>query len=415
MAKAQTADLALMRELNERTILDHIRTDGPISRAELARRSRLSRSTVSSIITDLLAHNLVCETGVGHSMGGRRPIMVEFNYQSSYVIGVDLAATALTVLLTDLQANVLQRIHRSLRSATNIESYVQQVVAAIHHVLDTGNIPASQISGVGVGVPGPLSNGSVQSAYVVDLPNYPRVPLQSLLEQVLGLRVYLENDANLGALAEHRWGSAQGWENVAYIYLGVAGIGAGLILDGQLYRGDIGVAGEIGHLVVEYHQPAMTNGMHGDLQRFASTSALLEQAHNHGLPCTSIEEVIEQAYQNDENAIAIIGEAGERLGMAIASVLNLLNPGRIVLGGNLSAAGPLLFDPLYQTLRQHSLPLVANHVNILPGMLGEDVVAIGAVSLVVQHVFDTPSLLHTTSAAHHKCSTGFTSRLGIKY
>ena len=400
MAKVQTADLALMRELNERTILDHIRTDGPISRAELARRSRLSRSTVSSIITELLAHNLVCETGVGHSMGGRRPIMVEFNYQSSYVVGVELAANTLTVLLTDLQANILQRTQRPVCAATDINAYVAQVVEAIHVTLEAGNIPASQISGVGVGVPGPLSNGSVQSAHVVDLPNYQRVPLEPLLKQALGLRVYIENDANLGALAEHRWGSARGWQNVAYIYLGTTGIGSGLILDGQLYRGDIGVAGEIGYLVIESQYPALTHGVSGDLQGFASTGALMEQAHKRGLSCTSIEEVIEQAYHNDEDAIAVIGGAGKRLGMAVASVLNLLNPGRIVLGGNLSAAGPLLFDPLYQTLRQHSLPLVANHVNIIPGMLGEDVIAIGAVSLVVQHVFNTPSLLHTTSAVH---------------
>lgn len=393
MSESQTGDLALMRELNERIVLDLIREEGPISRAELARRSHLSRSTISSIITNLLVSGTVRETGIGSSQGGRRPIMLEFNYQSSFVVGVEIATTAITVLLTDLQASVLLRTRRPLDLAAGPAVCIPQVAEAVSDTLAAAGILPGMIGGVGVGVPGPLAGAGGRLIAPPIMPGWDDVPLEASLERALGRYVLVENDANLGALAERRWGAARGWRNVAYIYLGTEGIGSGLILDGRLYHGDVGSAGEIGHITIDEDGPPCRCGSTGCLEAFAGLPALRRRAEAAGLPCESIDDLLAQAQAGNPRAREIIEDAGEHIGVAIASLLNLLNPGCVVLGGGLAAAGELLLTPLRATLRRRGLAIASDHVAIAPGALGADVVATGAVSLVVQHVFEVPSLV----------------------
>jgi len=413
MSEAQTADLALMRELNERIVLNLIRQQGPISRAELARRSNLSRSTISSIINTLITTNLVHETGMGDSQGGRRPIMLAFNYQSSYVIGVELATTTVTVLLTDLAATVQRRAQRAFDIAAGPDVCMPQVVELIRAVVREAGVPVEKLLGVGVGVPGPLAFATGRPVAPPVMPGWHDVPLRRWLERALHLPIFVENDANLGALAEHRWGAAQGWHNLAYVYLGSAGIGAGLILDGRLYRGDIGSAGEIGHLMVDEDGPLCPCGSFGCLEAVAGTPALRAQARALALPADTICAIVALAHQGDPLATTIIRSAGEQLGIAISSLLNMINPGCVVLAGDLTAAGALLLEPLQAMLRRCGLAAAVEHVAIGLGTLGDDVVAIGAVSLVVQHIFSTPSLLHLPNSADQMAAQGLALRSEI--
>jgi predicted NBD/HSP70 family sugar kinase len=397
MPESQPADLALMRELNERIVLGLLRQAGPISRAELARRSNLSRSTVSSIITALLASNLVRETGVGSSQGGRRPILIEFNYQSSFVLGIELADTRLTVLLTDLAATVIRRAQCPLDIAAGPDSGLLQVVALVEDVLSVAGIARHTIIGAGVGVPAPLAFATGRPIAPPVMPGWHDVPLRTLIENALGIPTFVENDANLGALAEHRWGSARGWQNVAYLYLGSAGVGCGLILEGRLYRGDTGSAGEIGHVLVDEDGPACGCGASGCLEALIGAPALLSRARATGLDCERIEDLVALGHAGDPRAAAVLNAAGNYLGIAVASILNMINPGCVVVGGVLAAAGHLLLEPLRATLRQRSLPVAVEHVEIRTGALGPDVVAIGAVSIVVQHAFSIPALAQATN------------------
>lgn len=394
MFEPQPADLALMRELNERIVLNLIREEGPISRAELARQSNLSRSTVSSIIAPLLAGQVVRETGTGSSRGGRRPILIEFNFQSGFAIGVELGCTTLSVLLTDLAANTLRQAARRFEIASGPEQCIPLVAGLIEEIVAAAEISPGQIIGVGVGMPGPLAFASGRPIAPPVMPGWHDIPLRAMLEESLGLRVFLENDANLGALAEHRWGAGQGWRNLAYLYLGSVGIGAGLILDGRLYRGDIGAAGEIGHLMIDNDGPRCRCGGRGCLEAVASTPALLARAQSLGLAAGQIADLIGQARAGEARAVAVIRGAGEHLGIALASILNMINPGCIVIGGELAMAGELLLEPLRATLRQRSLAAAVDHVAIFPGTLGADVVAIGAVSIVVQHAFGVHARSH---------------------
>src|SRR5262249_38537678 len=174
-----------------------------------ARRSNLSRLTISSIIANLLTAGLVRETGIGDSNGGRRPILIEFNYQSAFVVGIELGNTTLTVLLTDLAANVLRRARCSFEIAAGPEVCLPQVVALLAELLASERIARGAIVGAGVGVPRPLAFANGRPMMPPTMPGWHDVPLRVLLEDALGLRVFVENDANLGALAEHYWGAAR--------------------------------------------------------------------------------------------------------------------------------------------------------------------------------------------------------------
>jgi predicted NBD/HSP70 family sugar kinase len=250
--------------------------------------------------------------------------------------------------------------------------------------------------GVGVGVPGPLAFATGRPIAPPVMPGWHDTPLRALLEDALGLRVFVENDANLGALAEHRWGVGRGRQNVAYLYLGSAGIGCGLILDGRLYRGDIGSAGEIGHLLVEENGPACRCGSAGCLEAVVGAPALIKRARAVGLPGERIDDLVALARRGDSRATALIAETGEHLGVAVAGILNMINPGRVILGGSLANAGDALLGPLRVSLSRRGLAIAVEHVEIVPGSLGADVVAIGAVSIVVQHAFGASAVAHAS-------------------
>lgn len=384
------ANNGLMRELNERIVLSLVRQEGTISRAELARRSSLSRSTVSSIVAGLLAAKLVRETGSGDSRGGRRPIMIELNEQPRYAAGVEIGGGALTVLLADLVATVLLRRQRSFPIAGGPHACVAQVAALLGQMLSEAGIARGQLLGAGVGVPAAVAGGRLAAPALP--PGWHDAPLRAMLEASLELPVLAENDANLGALAEHRWGAARGWSNVVYLFLGGLGPGCGLILDGRLYRGDMGAAGDIGGLPA--HEPGAGNlaASPGSVQSAIGTAALLARAREHGLACAGIDELVQLAQHGNACAIALVEQAGAHLGGVLASLLAIVNPGIVVIGGGLAAAGDTLLHAARGALaRQCSTPASAR-VPIVPGELGGDVVALGGAALV-QQTFDMPAAM----------------------
>ncbi|KPV48137.1 hypothetical protein SE17_39675, partial [Kouleothrix aurantiaca] len=263
-------------ERNGRMVLSRLRQEGTIARAELARRSKLSRSTVSSIVAGLLAAKLVRETGSGDSRGGRRAIMIALNEHPRYVVGVGIGGGMLTLLAVDLVAAVLLRKQRAFAVASGPHACVAQVAALLSHMLSEAGISRGNLLGVGVGVPGIVASATGRLAAPALSPGWHDAPLRAMLESSLDLPVIVENNARLGALAEHRRGAARGWNNVVYLFLGSLGVSCGFILDGRLYRGDMGAAGDIGQLpVVHQAGDASPAAPPRSLQAAAGTPALL--------------------------------------------------------------------------------------------------------------------------------------------
>jgi predicted NBD/HSP70 family sugar kinase len=246
---------------------------------------------------------------------------------------------------------------------------------------------------VGMGVPGPLLHvdGTVGSGAI--LPGWVGVHAGEEMQRRLGLPVVVDNDANLGALAEAMIGAGRGARELVYLKV-ASGIGAGLVIDGRVHHGAGGTAGELGHLLVDEEGQVCRCGNRGCLETVAAVPRLLEQlsrTHGSGL---RIEDVVGLAAGGDPGCQRVIADAGRHIGRAVAMLCNLLNPARVIVGGDLSAAGDLLLDPLRAALRRYAIPAAAEAVEVRAGVLGEQAEVRGAVALAVGEA--QPTLFQAT-------------------
>lgn len=406
----KAVDFSRMREMNRTVILDVIRDEGSISRAAIAKRTRLSRSTVSSIITELIDAQLVTEVGQGRSSGGRRPILLKFNYAAGYVVGVDLGATHIIVLVADLNGQVVARTETDFSVAVGPEIGLDQIAETVRLCLDQAGLRLEQVMGVGLGVPGPVDYAQGRVVAPPIMPGWHGVALRERLAEDLGVPIYVDNDANLGALSEHCRGAGRGYPNLAYIKVGT-GIGCGLVLNGELYRGELGSAGEIGHVTIDENGPPCKCGSYGCLESMAGGPAIAlraQQAIRAGQvtslssiqPVESItaRDVALAAHAGDRLGQQLYSEAGRHIGVALSSLANLLNPGLIIVGGGVAQAGHVLLDPIRKTMQQRALQSVAQSSQIVQSILGRDASALGAVDLALHEALKTPALMACAAA-----------------
>ncbi len=390
-----------MRKLNKDAVLELVRQAGPISRADLARHTLLSPSTISAITVELIEAQLVRETGAGLSRGGRRPVLLEFNREAGVVVGVEMGVTHLTVLVTNLAPDIQVRYEVPFNVAAGpevgIERLVEGICAAVSQLART-NGASCRIAGVGVGVPGPVNvaNGTLVAPPLI--PEWDGYPLRTELTTRLGLPVLIDNDATLGVLGEYTFGAGRDVQALAYVKLGT-GIGCGLICNGEVYRGARGYAGEIGHLMVAQNGPPCRCGSYGCLEAMAGGEAVAQQAklalkagHRSILAtiadpdAITAREVAAAAAAGDALGRQILNTAGRLLGIALADLVNLLNPGRIIIGGGLAQAGDSLLAPLRDTVRSQAMRASGQVTEIVPAALGRDSIALGAVAMVLKTI-----------------------------
>jgi glucokinase-like ROK family protein len=379
------------KTVNKRIILDMIRfTPGGISRAELARQMFLTRSAISSIIDDLKRMGLVDEIEIGPATGGRRPILLAINPRYGYIVGIDMGATHIGLILTDFSAHVLEEIEYPFSVAEGPEPCLQLVNGYLTELLNRAKLNINQISAVGMGVPGPIvaESGAVSSPPI--MPGWDDYPIRSHLEQLWHAHVTLGNDAELGALGEWAYGAGRGEINLVYIKVGT-GVGAGLLLDGHIYRGTMGLAGEIGHMTIQENGPLCSCGNHGCLEAMAGGQAIARKAREaieagRRTQLSAISpgnihavDVAAAAQRGDLLAQQIITDAGVHLGIAVASLVNFLNPSVVVIGGGVSQLGDLLLEPIRKTVMERSLNSAAKVVRITSAVLGRRASSMGAV------------------------------------
>lgn len=371
-----------------------------ISRADIARRTGLSRSTVSEIVTALLRTGLVAEVGAGPSRGGRRPIVLEFQDDSCCILGVDMGATHVAVALTDLRGHVLAWAEEPHPVRDDPPGTRALITELADRCLATWHRSSRRLVGIGVAVPCPVDPRDPDALSEVVLPAWKRqAGLQELSERFRA-PLFTDNDANLGALAERWWGEGRGIDDFAYIKIGT-GVGSGHVIGGEIYRGATGVAGEIGHLAIDPHGGPCICGLRGCLATFVGAPAVVGRArerlpdhpdsvlHADGLSLTRIEDA---ALAGDPLALELAQEAAEYLGIAVAGMLNLLNPGMVILGGELARLGELLLEPLRETVRSRTLVSSVAASDIRMSKLGPRSVAIGAATHVLQAALSDPQL-----------------------
>jgi glucokinase-like ROK family protein len=361
-----------------------------ISRAEIARRADLSRSTVSEVVGLLLPGGLVAEVGTGESRGGRRPIVLQFQDAACSLLGVEIGATHIAVALTDLRCRVLEWDHRMHAVREDPSGTRRLLVRMCERVLARHG--GDSLVGIGVAMPSPIDPKRPEHLSEVVLPAWSgRHGLEVLVER-FGVPILVDNDANLGALAERWWGAGRDLDDFAYIKL-ATGVGSGHVIGGELYRGANGVAGEIGHMSIDSQGPPCVCGLRGCLTTFVGSQAVVARADalRREHPESALAEgpldiarIEDAALAGDPLALQLAREAGEHLGVAIAGMLNLMNPSAVVLGGGLTRMGELLLAPIQDTVRRRTLVSSADASSLRMSELGPRAGAIGAATIVLQ-------------------------------
>jgi predicted NBD/HSP70 family sugar kinase/biotin operon repressor len=373
------------RERNRDRVVAALREAGAASRAELARRTGLSRTTVASIVGDLQGEGMLVEreNGSGASpRGGRPPRLLFFSRSAGAVLGIDFGKRHLRVAAADLSHVIVAEAERPMRTDEPADTGLETATALADEVLEEGGISRADVIGVGLGLPGPIDmrSGRVGSSSI--LPGWVGVRAADELGSRLGLPVQVDNDANLGALAELHWGAAAGRRNAAYLKV-ATGIGAGLIVDGRLFHGAAGMAGEIGHTIIQEQGPVCRCGKRGCLETLAGSAALVELLRGTHGPDLTTQQLLEAAAAGDSGARRVLADAGRYIGRAVATLCDLLNPELIVVGGELSKAGEVLLDPLREQVHRHAIPATTRDLEIVPGVLGPRAELLGALALVL--------------------------------
>lgn len=380
-----------VKNLNKHAIIDLIRfTPNGISRVELSRQLNLTRAAITSIIDDLQEMGIVNEID-GQVPTGRKPIVLEINPNRGYVVGVDIGATHATILLANFAAHVIKDIEWQLNINDGPQVVLEQINQNIKALLKECDLQTQDLKAICIGVPGPvvLHRGMVSEPPI--MPGWDKFPIENYLQSHWKVPAAVANDAELGALGEWAYGAGRGERNLAYIKVG-RGIGAGLLLDGQIYRGADGSAGEIGHFTIEENGPVCSCGNRGCLEALAGGEAVARQAIEavkagkrtelSGIqPVEGIQsrDVIAAACNGDLLSQQILSDAGAHLGTAIASLVNLFNPSMIIIGGGVSQIGDLLLEPIRRTVQRRSLKMASKRLRITTALLGRRSSGMGAV------------------------------------
>jgi glucokinase len=368
------------RRLNRQRLLEAIRRLGPISRADLAKRTRLSPPTVSALVEELVGEaGLLREVGVGASSGGRPPILLEFNAEYGCLIGVDIGSRTIRFALADLQGHLIHRRHERTRTES-CAATVNQVLDGIEQTVAETGRSIDKLFAIGIGAPGmtDVRTGRVISA--VNLPGWTDVPLRELVESRFRAPAQVDNDANMAALGERWQGAARQANDFVFIALG-AGVGAGVVIDGRLHRGHHWYAGEISRMTLDYREWHVNFGESGYLESRISAAAIPKWAHARAVleragdsREAAMRRIFDAAGHRDAEALAVVEELAVFLGSAVANIVAVLDPQLVVLGGGLSHAGPLLLEPVTRVVSR----IVPNVPHLAISALGDDAQLMGS-------------------------------------
>ncbi len=298
-----------------------------------------------------------------------------------HIIGIDLGGTNLKVALLDLKYNIKDREVLGTRSFLEKEELISGIVYSINRIIKYNSLDKTDILGVGLGLPGPVDARQGVVHFLPNVPGWKEVRLREILKKRTGLAVFLDNDAKVMALAEHRLGAAKGFNNVLCMTLGT-GIGGGIIIEGKLYRGFNNAAGEVGHLPINERGSSCNCGRSGCLEAYIGNSRILNAARKEFKKTISLEELSLLAAKGNRSAIRIWRRVGKRLGFALAGVVNILNLDAVVMGGGVSNAGRVLFDSAKESLQNQAMSVQGGHVRIFRAKLGNDAGLIGAAIMV---------------------------------
>ena len=366
--------------MNERTVLEFIRRMGPVSRAQIARDSGLSKPTVSQALQALERGRLV--RWAGRTSGGKGPTaqLYEMNPDAGWVVGIDVGRDWVRAAIANLTGEIVARRDERARVRSS-DVLISQIGDIAHGLSADAGIKWRQVTFATVGSPGVVEASGGQVALAHNLPGWGRHGLVDAVQAKLGTKTGFENDVNLGTVGEQWHGLGKGVDNFVYLHVGT-GVGLGLVLNGELYRGAGGAAGEIGYLPLasaDPHDPA--NRKRGALEGALGAAGVLDVARALGMSRpSSPRAVFAAARRGDERAVKVVGVVAERIALAIAAVVSVVDPELVILGGGIGRNDDLLLGPVGAELRT----LLPFHPPVHGSALGEDAELHGAVATALQ-------------------------------
>lgn len=405
-------DQALVREINLSTVLRCLKDRAPLSRAGLSALTGLNKTTVSSLVEELLDRGLITELGLDNSAGGRPATLLDLNPEAGWIIGVALGVDFASVILSDFVGRIRWRRQQATDPASGKDAVIAQTLALVDEAIAVSREHGVRLLGLGLATPGTVD---LERGLLIFSPNlqWRNVPFREIFQGHTGLPVRVDNDANAAAIGEHFFGAGRQARNFINLFGGV-GVGSGLFLNGELYRGSDGFAGEIGHtnfLADPYHSPCRC-GNRGCWETYVNQDAIIARirarlavGRNSLIPRLMAEQnaplsfplVLQAAEMGDTEALETLSETGALLGLGIANLISIFNPELVIIGGPLSLAGPYWLPRVEEAVQRTVLPEVRERVRILLSPFGADASVVGAAALIVEDILAKPGRVERSS------------------
>jgi len=392
-------------DINTTLVLKIIWEHSSISRSDIVNKTNITAATVSRIVKKLISYGFVKEVGYCESNGGRKPIMIELNPKAAIVIGIDIEIDEINGVLVDLKGNIIGR-ETVKNKEVEQEKILKKVKDVIHQLMSVNNYEFKEkIIGIGIGMHGLVDYYKGISIFPPAF-GWSNVPVAEIIHDEFNLPVILENNVRALAQGEKWFGVAKKMKNFICLNVG-AGIGSGIFTNGNLYRGASMSAGEIGHTVVDEDGPLCVCGNYGCLDSVATISALIDKTKkiirqgaeskiynmvNGKLDEVNEDIIFEAAQKDDPIALQVLRDNGRYLGIAIANIINLLNPEAVIIDGKIIEAGEFVFQSIRETVKNKALSHPLKQVKIVTGMLGNVGVAIDAATLILERFLNFSKL-----------------------
>jgi len=388
------------KERKNLAILEVIRKNGPISRTDISKMTELNIVTVSNYVNHYIKKGLVIEGELDESTGGRKPVLVELNPKSGYIVGVGLNMLNMVGVLVDLEINVITEVKQE-RVPENSERVIEGMVELAAKIIAESDVDKTKLVGVGVGIPGIIDERGrtirwPQSLGEKDISVC--LSIKDSFERRLNIPTFVENDANAAVLGEKWLGLDRDVRHMVYMF---SGVGIGIIVNGEIYRGATGAAGELGISSLKAPREeilGITQGL-GRWEMDLGMTRLARELTAKGEPTVmrdlaggdpqkiTFKELVKAVKEKDRLALRLVEEGGYALGKKIAFLVNLLNPEVVVIGGGVEDCGAVLLDAVKTAVKEWSVEEASAHVKIIPSAFGENAVALGVVGIVAREVF----------------------------
>lgn len=387
MKRLRTGDQNLVKQINKSIVFNTIKMKGPVSRAQVSKKTGLNKATVSTMVSELIDESFIHEIGAGKSSGGRKPVMLYFNHHAGYAVGIDVGVNYILGILTDLNGNIIKKTAGKLKKI-DIDYVASQIFSCIETLIKQAPSSPYGIVGIGIGVPGQVG----QDDQILFAPNlkWRNVCLKQMIERKFRIPAKIDNEANAGSHGEQLYGAGKNISNLVYVSIGV-GIGTGIFINNQLYKGATGTSGEMGHFTIDFNGKKCSCGNRGCWELYASESALLQEASQQNLldenDDADLDFLFREAQKGNSHVLQLLNTLGENIGLGLINIINTFNPEVIIIGNRIAQFKNWIKNPVERTLEER-LPIYhQSNTDIRFSMLGDYSTALGASSFAISSFF----------------------------